>query len=211
MQELSMPIVNFSNPEAKDEKNVLLSDKVFGETFKEPLIHQVVTAYLAGARAGTRAQKSRSEVRGGGRKPWKQKGTGQARAGTIRSPIWRGGGVTFAAKPQDHSVKVNKKSYAVALRSIFSELLRQGRLLVVDDFAISTHKTKDFCKHLKTLGVEEGLIITTEVDKNLHLASRNLFKISISDVAGINPVNLIRFEKVLLTLAALKKIEEILA
>ena len=139
MQEISLPIINFENSNAANANNVAqLSSKIFGAKFKENLVHQVVVAYLAGARAGTRAQKSRSEVRGGGRKPWRQKGTGQARAGTIRSPIWRGGGVTFAAKPQDHTQKVNKKSYKVAMRSIFAELFRQNRLLLVDDLSLTS-------------------------------------------------------------------------
>ena len=151
-----------------------VSEATFGRDFSEALVHQVVTAYLAGARSGTKAQKTRSEVRGGGRKPWRQKGTGRARAGTIRSPLWRGGGRTFAARPQDHSQKVNRKMYRGALQAILSELVRQDRLVVLDSFELSAPKTVELLKRLAEQGFEKGLIITPEVDGNLFLATRNV-------------------------------------
>lgn len=190
---------------------VQAKDEIFARDFNEALIHQVVQAYSAGARMGTKAQKSRSEVRGGGAKPWRQKGTGQARAGTIRSPLWRGGGVTFAAKPRDFSHKVNKKMYCGAMRSILSELVRQDRLLLVDNFSVDTGKTRDLVKKLQTLKIKELLIVTDKIDPNLFLAARNLPKIDVCDVNGVNPVNLIGFDKVMLTVPALGKIEERLA
>jgi large subunit ribosomal protein L4 len=174
------------------------------------LIHQVVVAYMAAGRSGTKAQKTRDEVRGGGIKPWKQKGSGRARAGSIRSPIWRGGGVTFAAKPRDYSQKVNKKMYKGAIRSIFAELLRQDRLLLVENFSIPSNKTKDLIKKLKDLQLDHVLIITDQVDTNLYLASRNLEKVGVRDTSGVDPVSLISFDKILLTVPALKKIEEML-
>ncbi len=189
---------------------VSVSDETFAKEYNESLVHQVVTAYLAGARQGTRAQKTRSEVRGGGRKPWRQKGTGRARAGTIRSPIWRSGGVTFAAKPQDHSQKVNKKMYRAAIRSIFSELVRQDRLVVVESLVVETPKTKAFTAQLKDLGVENALIVSENVEENLYLASRNIPGIDVRDVVGVDPVSLVAYEKVLVTVSALKKIEEML-
>jgi large subunit ribosomal protein L4 len=188
-----------------------VSDATFGREFNESLIHQVVVAYMAGARAGTRAQKSRSEVRGGGRKPWKQKGTGRARAGTINSPIWRTGGTTFAAKPQDHSQKVNKKMYRGAIRSILSELVRQERLIVVESFAVDAPKTRELLNKLKDLELSEALIVTSDVDENLYLAARNLHKVDVRDVAGIDPVSLIGFDKVLMTVDAVKQLEEMLS
>ena len=188
-----------------------VSDSAFGREFNESLVHQVVVAYLAGARAGTRAQKSRSEVRGGGRKPWKQKGTGRARSGTINSPIWRSGGVTFAAKPQDHSQKVNKKMYRGAIRSILSELVRQERLIVVESFAIDVPKTRELTAKLKGLDLSEVLIVTNNVDENLYLAARNLHKVDVRDVAAIDPVSLIGFDKVLMTVDAVKQLEEMLS
>jgi large subunit ribosomal protein L4 len=188
-----------------------VSDTTFGREFNESLVHQVVVAYLAGARAGTRAQKTRAEVRGGGRKPWKQKGTGRARAGTINSPIWRKGGVTFAAKPQDHSQKVNKKMYRGAIRSILSELVRQERLIVVESFALEAPKTKELNAKLKDLGLAEVLIVTDSVDENLYLAARNMHKVDVRDVAAIDPVSLIGFDKVLITVEAVKQLEEVLS
>jgi len=185
-----------------------VSDRTFGQRFNEPLVHQVVVAYLAGARAGTRAQKTRAEVRGGGAKPWRQKGTGRARHGSIRSPLWRGGGVTFAAKPQDHSQKVNRKMYRGALRSILSELVRQGRLLVVESFDAETPKTKDMAARLKQMGLEEVLIVTEELGENLHLATRNLPRVLALGVSDLDPVSLVRFEKVLMTVGAVRRIEE---
>ncbi|MDP5255630.1 MULTISPECIES: 50S ribosomal protein L4 [unclassified Vibrio] len=188
-----------------------VSETTFGREFNEALVHQVVVAYAAGARQGTRAQKTRSEVSGGGAKPWRQKGTGRARAGTIRSPIWRTGGVTFAAKPQDHSQKVNKKMYRGALKSILSELVRQERLIVVDNFSVEAPKTKELVAKLKELELNDTLIVTGEVDENLFLAARNLYKVDVRDVAGIDPVSLIAFDKVLMTADAVKQVEEMLA
>jgi large subunit ribosomal protein L4 len=173
-------------------------------------VHQVVTAYLAAARQGTRAQKTRAEVRGGGKKPWRQKGTGRARAGTIRSPLWRGGGVIFAAKPQDHSQKVNKKMYRAAIQVILSELARTERLVIVENFALEQPKTKTLVKALGDYGLENVLIVSDEVTENLYLASRNLHKVDVRDVQGVDPVSLISFDKVLVTVSALKKFEEIL-
>lgn len=188
-----------------------VSDTTFGREFNESLVHQVVVAYLAGARAGTRAQKTRAEVRGGGRKPWKQKGTGRARSGTINSPIWRSGGVTFAAKPQDHSQKVNKKMYRGAIRSILSELVRQERLIVVESFAVEIPKTRELLKQLSALNLREVLIVTDKVEENLYLAARNLHKVDVRDVAAIDPVSLIGFDKVLMTVGAIKQLEELLS
>ena len=175
------------------------------------MVHQVVVAYLAGARQGTRAQKTRAEVRGGGRKPWRQKGTGRARAGSIRSPIWRGGGTTFAARPQDHSQKVNRKMYRGAMRSILSELVRQDRLVVVEQFAAETPKTKALVGQLAALSVSNVLIVTEGMNENLYLASRNLKGVDVRDVAATDPVCLLAHEKVLMTVEALKKFEEQLA
>ncbi len=187
-----------------------VSETTFGREFNEALVHQVVVAYAAGARQGTRAQKTRSDVSGGGAKPFRQKGTGRARAGTIRSPIWRSGGVTFAARPQDHSQKVNRKMYRGAIKSILSELVRQERLVVVDNFSVEAPKTKALITKLKELELTEALIITAEVDENLFLASRNLYKVDVRDAAGIDPVSLIAFDKVVMTAAAVKQIEEML-
>ncbi|RMH46603.1 MAG: 50S ribosomal protein L4 [Gammaproteobacteria bacterium] len=188
-----------------------VSESAFGREFNEALVHQVVTAYLAGARQGTRAQKNRSAVSGGGKKPWRQKGTGRARAGTIRSPLWRKGGVTFAAKPQDHSQKVNKKMYRGAMASILSELVRQDRLIVVESFSVDAPKTKQLVAKLKEMALDDVLIVSHEVDENLYLAARNLHWVDVRDVHGIDPVSLIGFEKVLMTVEAVKKIEEMLA
>lgn len=195
----------------KANKKVELSEDAFGREFNEPLIHQVVVAYMAGGRAGTRAQKSRSAVSGGGSKPWRQKGTGRARAGTIRSPLWRGGGTTFAAKPRDHSQKVNKKMYRGAMRSLLSELLRQQRLLVVDDIAVEGPKTRQLVDKLKTLDLDNVLIITESDDVNLYLAARNLGKVDVVDATGVNPIDLLRFENVLLTVDSAKRLEESLS
>jgi len=196
----------------KDAKSALeVSEATFGRDFNEALVHQVVVAFGAGARQGSRAQKTRSEVRGGGAKPWRQKGTGRARAGTIRSPIWRSGGVTFAAKPQDHSQKVNKKMYRGAIQSILSELVRQERLIVVEKFAVETPKTKELISKLNDLELKDVLIVTSEVDENLFLSARNLYKVDVRDVQGIDPVSLIAFEKVLMTADAVKQLEESLA
>ena len=191
--------------------SVSVSEVAFGKDFNEPLVHQVVTAYLAGGRQGSKAQKTRSQVSGGGKKPWRQKGTGRARAGTIRSPIWRGGGVTFAATPRDHSQKVNRKMYRGALRCILSELVRQDRLVVVDEFAIGEPKTKALAAKLKELDLSNVLIVAEQVDENLFLSSRNLPRVDVRDADGVDPVSLIAFEKVLVTVPALKKLEEALA
>ncbi|MDJ0918342.1 MAG: 50S ribosomal protein L4 [Woeseiaceae bacterium] len=185
-----------------------VAESAFGAEFNEALVHQVVTAYLAGSRAGTKAQKNRSAVRGGGIKPWRQKGTGRARAGTIRSPIWVGGGRAFAAQPRDYSQKVNKKMYRAALRSVMSELVRQERLVVVESMELEAPKTKLLATRLKDLGLDNALILNEAFDEKLYLAARNLPNIGICDAASIDPVVLIRFEKVVITLPALKLIEE---
>ncbi|WP_251979087.1 50S ribosomal protein L4 [Salinicola avicenniae] len=187
---------------------VEVSEETFGKDFNEALVHQVVTAYLAAGRQGTRAQKNRSDVRGGGKKPWRQKGTGRARAGTIRSPLWRSGGVTFAARPQDYTQKVNRKMYRAAMRSILSELVRQERLILVEELAVDAPKTKQLVGKLKELNVEKGLIVTEEVDENLYLAARNIPHVDIVDAAAADPVSLIAFDKVLMTVSALRKFEE---
>jgi large subunit ribosomal protein L4 len=197
-------------PGSADAGTVSVSDVAFAKEFNEDLVHQVVTAYLSGARQGTRAQKNRAAVRGGGAKPWRQKGTGRARAGTRSSPIWRSGGVTFAAQPQDHSQKVNKKMYRAALRSIMSELARSERLLIVEDMVLEQPKTKSLVARLSDFGVENVLIVADDVGENLYLAARNLHKVEVRDVAGIDPVSLIAYEKVMVTVPALKKIEEML-
>ncbi len=196
----------------KDAKSALeVSETTFGRDFNEALVHQVVVAYAANARQGTRAQKTRAEVNGSGKKPWRQKGTGRARAGGVKGPIWRGGGVTFAAKTQDHSQKVNKKMYRGALKSILSELVRQDRLVVVESFSVEAPKTKELKAKLKAMNLEDVLIVTSEVDENLFLAARNLYKVDVRDVAGLDPVSLIAFNTVLVTADAVKQIEEMLA
>jgi large subunit ribosomal protein L4 len=189
---------------------VEVSELAFGKEFNQDLIHQTVVAFLAGARQGTKAQKNRSAVSGGGRKPFRQKGTGRARAGTIRSPLWRSGGVTFAAQPQDHSQKLNRKMYRSAMQSIVSELARQERLIVVEKFELKEPKTKGLVSKLAQFGLTEALIVTEEVSENLYLASRNLYKVDVCDTAALDPVSLINFDKVVVTVAALKKLEEIL-
>ena len=191
--------------------SVDVADAAFAAEFNEALVHQVVTAYLAGARTGTKAQKNRSAVRGGGAKPWRQKGTGRARAGTIRSPIWVGGGRAFAAKPRDFSQKVNKKMYRAALRSVFSELVRQDRIVVVETLELEAPKTKLLATKLKELDLDNVLILNEAFDEKVFLAARNLPNVGICDVGSIDPVVLIRFEKVLVTLPALKMIEGRLA
>ena len=198
-------------PGNKAAGTVAVSEANFAREYNESLVHQVVTAYLSGARQGTRAQKTRSEVAGGGKKPWRQKGTGRARAGPIRSPIWRSGGVTFAAKPQDHSQKVNRKMYRAAMRSILSELARTDRLMIVETLDVEQPKTKLLVEALKGYGVDNVLIVADSVDKNLYLASRNLHKVDVRDVEGADPVSLIAYEKVMITVDAIKKFEETLA
>ena len=188
--------------------SVDVAEATFGADFNEALVHQVVTAYLAGGRAGTKAQKNRSAVRGGGTKPWRQKGTGRARAGTIRSPIWVGGGRAFAAQPRNYSQKVNKKMYRAALRSVLSELVRQDRLVVVKELELEAPKTKLLAAKLKELELDNVLILNEAFDEKIYLAARNLPDVGICDAASIDPVVLIRFEKVLVTLPALKMIEE---
>lgn len=191
--------------------SVELADAVFAQGFNQALVHQVVVAHLAAARSGSRAQKSRSERRGGGRKPWRQKGGGRARAGSIRSPLWRGGGVTFAAKPQSCAQKVNRKMYRGALRCILSELVRQDRLIAVQDFSIDAPKTRALLDKLKSLNLNNVLIVADGFDGDLHLAARNLKGVEVRQAAAVDPVSLIRFDKVLATLAALTKLQEALA
>ena len=194
-----------------DKAQVEVSEVTFGREFNEALVHQVVTAYMAAGRQGSKAQKTRSEVRGGGAKPWRQKGTGRARAGTSRSPIWRSGGVTFAAKPRDFSQKVNRKMYRGAMRSILSELVRQDRLVVVENISIDQPKTKAIAAKLQEHNLcKSVLVISDQVDENLYLAARNLPQVEVVDVAGTDPVSLVAYEKVLITVPALKKFEEIL-
>ncbi len=188
-----------------------VADQVFGADYNQPLIHQVVTAYLAAARAGTKANKNRSAVRGGGAKPWRQKGTGRARAGTIRSPIWRSGGVTFAASPRDYGQKVNRKMYRGALRSILSELVRQERLVAVDEFSVATPRTKDLVSNLRELALDNVLLVTENPDENLYLAARNLHKVEVCPADQLDPVSLVGFDKVLMTTGAIKSLEGRLA
>ena len=186
---------------------VELSEVAFGREFNEALVHQVVTAYLAGGRQGSKAQKSRADVSGGGKKPFRQKGTGRARAGSIRSPIWVGGGKTFAARPQDWSQKVNRKMYRGAMQCIMAELVRQDRLILVDEFVVAAPKTKELLAKLNDLNATRALIVTEAVDENLYLAARNLPHVDVVDAAAIDPVSLIAFDKVVMSVAAAKKIE----
>ena len=195
----------------ESKSSIELSDTNFAREFNETLVHQVVTAYMAAARAGTKAQKTRSQVSGGGIKPWRQKGTGRARAGTIRSPIWVGGGRAFAATPRDYTQKVNRKMHRAAMRTILSELLRQERLVVVDKFAVDAPKTKGLVEKLKQLGVDNALIVSDTIDDNLFLSARNLHNVDTCEAKRIDPVSLIRFDKVVMTVAAVKEIEEMLA
>ncbi|NQX87726.1 MAG: 50S ribosomal protein L4 [Halioglobus sp.] len=197
-------------PGSSEAGTVSVSDVAFAREYNEDLVHQVVTAYMAGARQGTRAQKNRAAVNGGGKKPWRQKGTGRARAGTTRSPIWRTGGVTFAAQPQDHSQKVNRKMYRAAMQTIMSELARQERLMIIESLDLEEPKTKLLVKQLGEYGVDNALIVSSEVGKNLYLAARNLHKVDVRDVACIDPISLIGHEKVVVTVDAVKKIEEML-
>jgi large subunit ribosomal protein L4 len=185
-----------------------VSDDVFGYNYNEGLIHQAVVTFMNNARSGNSAQKTRAEVRGGGKKPWRQKGTGRARAGSIRSPLWRSGGVTFAGKKQDYSQKLNKKMYKRALRSIISELYRRGNLIIVSDFRCQSPKTKEFISKMNELELSNALIVMDEVSEHEYLASRNLYQYDICDVNSLDPVSLLRFEKVLLTEQAVKNLEE---
>jgi len=192
-------------------QSIQVSDKVFAADFNEALIHQVVTAYMAGARSGTKAQKNRGVVRGGGSKPWRQKGTGRARAGTATSPIWRGGGVTFASGPRDYAQKVNRKMYRGALRSILSEIVRQGRLVVVDGIDVDAPKTKELVSKLQALELNDVLVVTGDLDENLYLAARNLYHVDVRTVEQVDPVSLIGFAKLLMTADAVKRLEDRLA
>ena len=189
------------------EIKVTVTDAVFGAEYNEPLIHQIVTAYMNGGRSGTKKQKTKAEVRGGGRKPWKQKGTGRARSGSIRSPLWRGGGRTFAAVPRDYSQKVNRKMYRGAIRSIVSELARGGHLLVTETLSAETAKTKTMIERLKVFGSNDVLFVTDSVEPNLYLSARNLHKVAVTDVSGLDPVSLLTHEKVVITTDAVKKLE----
>ena len=193
------------------KKSVEVADSAFGREYNEALIHQVVTAYLAGGRAGTRATKNRADVNGGGTKPWRQKGTGRARAGTIRSPIWRGGGTSFPLRPQNHAQKLNKKMYRSAMSSILSELVRQDRLVIVDSLKLDAPKTKQLADQLKYLSLDDVLIVVNELDDNLAFASRNLYKVNVCEAANINPVALVGNEKVLMTADAVKQVEGMFA
>lgn len=206
---MKVSLINETSGQAQSELE--LSDKNFGAAFNEPLVHQVVVAYQAGGRAGTRAQKNRSAVRGGGRKPFAQKGGGRARAGTIRSPLWRGGGKVFPACNADFSQKVNKKMQRAALRSILSELVRQDRLVAVPDFRLDAPKTQALIEKLGKFNVADVLIVTEGMDRNLYLSARNLHKVAVCDVASVDPVSLIGHEKVVMTVPALKHLEELLA
>jgi large subunit ribosomal protein L4 len=194
----------------KEKEMINVSEVAFHREFNEALVHQVVTAYLAGARQGTKAQKSRADVSGGGIKPWAQKGTGRARAGSSRSPLWRKGGKTFAASPRNHSQKVNRKMYRGAMQCILSELVRQDRLIPVQSFTVSSPKTKELLAQLKLLGVENVLIVSHEIDENLYLSSRNLARVAVVDVEAVDPVSLIGFDKVVMTVPAIKHFEEML-
>jgi large subunit ribosomal protein L4 len=193
------------------KKTVEVSDANFANEFNEALVHQVVTAYLAGARSGTRGTKNRATVSGGGAKPWRQKGTGRARSGTTRSPLWRTGGMTFAVKPQDHSQKVNKKMYRSAMRNILSELVRQDRLVLVDELTLDAPKTKQLAGKLKSLGLDNALIVVDELNDYLYLASRNLQNVNVCEAKRLNPVALVNCDKVLMTVNAVKQVEGMLA
>jgi len=196
---------------ANAKSKVELKEATFGNEFNEALVHQVVTAYQAGGRQGSHATKNRASVAGGGAKPWRQKGTGRARAGTIRSPIWVGGGHTFARTSLDWSQKVNRKMYRGAMKSILSELVRQERLVVVEDMKFDQPKTKAFLAKMKDINISNALIIADEVDQNLYLSARNVPHVEVSDVAGVNPVNLVAYDKVVVTVAALDKLQEVFA
>jgi large subunit ribosomal protein L4 len=204
---LQLPIINSQN----SVDFVDVTEKVFGQAFNETLVHQLVVKYLAGSRAGTKAQKNRAAVSGGGIKPWRQKGTGRARAGTTRGPIWRSGGVTFAAQPRDYEQKINKKMYRVGIRAIFSELLRQGRLVINDNIIPVTEKTKELAQKLKNIDAKRVLIVVDKLDFNLLLASRNIPYVDVATVSSVNPVSLVSADKVIVTIGALRQIEEQLA
>ena len=200
-----MKIELLSNSKNKD---ISISNEVFSKEYNESLVHQAVVSFMAGARQGSAKQKNRSEVRGGGKKPYRQKGTGRARAGTIRSPLWRGGGVTFASRPRDFTKKVNKKMYRAAIKSIFSELVRQNRLVAIEKPVLEKPKTKEIANFLKEFSLSKVLIIIDELDMNLYLSARNIPNVDVITVKEINPVNLIKSHKVAVTSEALKQIEE---
>ena len=206
---MKLNVISGAGSDKKSE--IQVSDKVFGARYNESLVHQIVVAYQAGKRQGTRAQKTRAEARGGGAKPWRQKGTGHARAGTIRSPIWRGGGRVFAAETRDFSQKVNKKMRRQAVRAILSELIRQDRLVAVDEFKMDTPKTKQLSEKLKKLGVDDALIVTEDVGQELYLSARNLAKVYVCDVSHADPVSMLQYDKVVMTVNAVKQFEERLA
>jgi large subunit ribosomal protein L4 len=189
-------------------KDLQVSEAAFGREFNEGLVHQVVTAYMAAGRAGTKAQKTRSEVRGGGAKPWRQKGTGRARHGTIRSPIWVGGGRAFAAKPRDFSQKVNRKMYRAAMQSLLSELVRQDRLTIVESVEVEEPRTRLMVAKMKELDVKNGLFVVEAFDEKLHLAARNLPGVEVLEVTALDPVSLLRYEQVVMTVAAVRRLEE---
>ncbi len=202
--------LNITTPKGV-QGTVSVSEATFGKEFNQDLVHQVVVAYQAAARQGTKAQKNRAAVAGGGRKPWRQKGSGRARAGTSSSPIWRSGGVSFAAQPRNYEQKVNKKMYRAAMRCIVSELARQERLVVLESIELSAPKTKELVQSLAQYDIADALIVTEELSPNLYLAARNLHKVDVIDAQAIDPVSLIGFDKVIVTVAALKKIEEMLS
>ena len=190
------------------KSDITISEATVGKDFNESLVHQAVVSYMAGSRQGSSKQKTRSEVRGGGKKPYRQKGTGRARAGTIRSPLWRGGGVAFAATPRDYSKKINKKMYRAALRSIFSELLRQGKLVAIETPVLEKPKTKEIAKFLKDFSLSKVLFITDNFDSNFYLSARNIPNVDVITVKEINPVILLKSDKVAVTESAFKLIEE---
>ena len=199
--------LNVLNVSTNKSTSTDVSDSIFARDYNQSLVHQVTTAYMAAGRSGSKAQKNRSAVSGGGKKPWNQKGTGRARAGTTRGPIWRSGGVTFAAQPRNYSQKVNKKMYKGAISIIFSELVRSERLKVVKEFGVNDPKTKNVTSLLKTLKVKDALFMTDEIDENLYLSSRNLYHVGVCDTQSIDPVSLIGYENVVITESALKKVE----
>ena len=189
------------------KNKVTIADAIFAAPYNEPLIHQVVTAHQAASRAGTKAQKNRGDVSGGGRKPWRQKGTGRARAGTTRGPLWRGGGRTFAARPRDFSQRVNRKMYRAAMRSILAELLRQGRLILTDQIEPSAPRTNALLEILKRFELNDVLIVASELSPNLWLAARNVARVGLSDTGALDPVILLSYERVLMTEGAVRRLE----
>ena len=201
---MKLDVLNLDNKKT----DVQISETTFGKEFNETLVHQAVISFLSNSRQGSSKQKNRSEVRGGGKKPYRQKGTGRARAGTIRSPLWRGGGVTFASRPRDFSKKINKKMYRAAIKSIFSELVRQNRLVAIEKPILKKPKTKEIANFLNEFSLSKVLIIVEELDLNLYLSARNIPNVDVITVREINPVNLLKPQKVAVTSEALKLIEE---